>query len=392
MTLQELKQLLDKYKNNSISEDERQLLLEQVTNGEFAELIKADILESLYNVPPGANLAPEDANAMLDSILQTGRLRAARKRVYIAAAAAAILAGLLITGIYVTRQPATGTLAKQHGHPGPIQPGSNKAMLTLGDGSVISLDSASNGTLATQGATRITNANGALNYSAANNSSQVMYNKVTTPHGGQYELTLADGSHVWLNAASSIRFPTAFNGKERMVEITGEVYFEVAPHAGQPFKVNVKSNDKEMSVDVLGTSFNVMAYDDEQAVKTTLVNGAVELHSGTNSSLLKPGLQASLGSNAAKFDISAADLEQTLAWKDGKFRFRNTNIKAIMRQLSRWYDINVAYQGDVTDIDLTGVLSRRDNAENLLNALEQTQRVHFEVNGNKIVVMPSGLQ
>jgi transmembrane sensor len=393
MTLQELKELLDKYKADTISEAERKLLAEQIGNDEFADLIKADILESFYSIVPDAGWNQQDTGSILQEIMATGRLRIARRRIYIGAAAA-LLAGMIATSVYIGGNK-NGTVTKaiaQH-KAKAITPGSDKAMLTLGDGSVIPLDSAANGTLANQGGTSITNANGALNYENSGHTTQaqaqVMYNTVTTPHGGQYQLTLADGSKVWLNAASSIRFPTAFTGSERSVDVTGEVYFEVAQNAGQPFNVHVNNN--QMTVHVLGTSFNIMAYSDEQAVKTTLVTGSVKLESGANSSLLQPGLQASLNSQNG-FKVAPADLDETLAWKDGKFRFRNENIKSIMRQLSRWYDIDVAYAGDVSDIDLTGVISRRENAEYLLNALEKTQRVHFEMNGNKITVSPSSLK
>jgi ferric-dicitrate binding protein FerR (iron transport regulator) len=317
---------------------------------------------------------------MLTTIFQTGKKR--RKRVY-TALAAVLAGGMIATGIYVLPEKKHAITARVV-QPQALTPGATKAMLTLADGTVVPLDSASTGTLAQQGNTQVMNANGHLSYKAQGNTAAIMYNKVMTPHGGQYQLTLADGSRVWLNAASSIRFPTAFTGKDRQVEVSGEVYFEIAQQASQPFSVRVNDID----VKVLGTSFNIMAYSDEQAVKTTLVEGAVQLTHNGQSSVLKPGLQASLSAQDKQFVITPADMEQTLAWKEGKFRFRNTNIKNIMRQLSRWYDMDVTYQGDVSDIDLTGVLSRREDADKLLKALETTQRVHFEVNGNKITVIP----
>ncbi|PSL25370.1 FecR family protein [Chitinophaga ginsengisoli] len=389
MTIPEIKRLLDKYKRNEISEEEYLLLMQEVADDVHTSAIKADIMEALYGKVPGTGLGEYASSAMLTGIFEAGaadahRLRVVRRRrlVY-GSLAAAVVAGMIATGVYISL-PGKQAAPVAAIHQKPLLPGSDKAMLTLADGSVIPLDSAQNGALAQQGNTQITNRNGALSYNAAGQTGEVMYNTVTTPHGGQYQLTLADGSRVWLNAASSIRFPTSFTGRERVVEITGEVYFEVAQQAEMPFRV--KAND--VQVNVLGTSFNIMAYSDEQAIKTTLVDGAVQLKHGNSTSVLKPGLQATLSAKDDHFVIAAADMEQTLAWKEGKFRFRNTNIRTIMRQLSRWYDIEVSYQGDVSDIDLTGVISRREEAGKLLKALEATQRVQFEVNGNDVTVRP----
>jgi ferric-dicitrate binding protein FerR (iron transport regulator) len=389
MTIPEIKLLLKKYKENEISEEEKALLLSAIASGEHDELLKADILEAFNGPVPDAGWQEEDKDAILAAIFQADQpsqitVIRSKRRYYMAAAVAA---GIILTTAYISsRKPKTlPALANQE----VLTPGTNKAMLTLADGSQIPLDSAANGALAQQGGTRITNANGQLSYQAGSTEEQVMYNTVTTPHGGQYQLTLADGSRVWLNAASSIRFPTAFRGNDRQVTITGEAYFEVAQQASQPFSVLVKADGKEMMVKVLGTSFNIMAYADEQAVKTTLVDGAVQVQHGAEQSVLKPGLEASLASD--HFNIAPADLEQTLAWKEGKFRFRNTNIRTIMRQLSRWYDMEVVYNGDVSDIDLTGVISRREDADKLLKALAATQRVHFEVNGRQVTVSPATL-
>lgn len=385
--------MLDKYKRNEISEEEYLQLMQEVADDAHTSAIKADIMETLYGKVPDMGLGEEEAAAMLTGIFQAGsadahRLRVVRRRrlVY-GSLAAAVVAGMIATGVYMSL-PGKQAAPVAAIRPKPLLPGSDKAVLTLADGTVIPLDSANNGTLAQQGSTQIMNRNGALSYNAGGQTGEVMYNTVATPHGGQYQLTLADGSRVWLNAASSIRFPTAFRGNERLVEITGEVYFEVAQQPEQPFRVKVN----DVQVNVLGTSFNIMAYQDEQAIKTTLVDGAVQLKHGNSSSVLKPGLQATLSAKDDHFVIAAADMEETLAWKEGKFRFRNTNIRTIMRQLSRWYDIDVHYQGDVSDIDLTGIISRREEAGKLLKALEATQRVQFEVNGNKVTVKPGEQQ
>jgi len=392
MTIPELKRLLEKYKRNEISEEEYLQLMQEVSDETRTAAIKADIMETLYGETPDAGWNSDDANTILtgifsEDVAERRRLRLVRRRrlVY-GSLAAAIVAGMIATGVYISLpEKQTAPVAKVVQQ---LLPGSDRATLTLADGTVIPLDSAGNGTLAQQGGTQIVNRNGALSYNGDGQTEKVMYNTVVTPHGGQYQLTLADGSRVWLNAASSVRFPTAFTGEERIIEITGEAYLEVAQQANKPFRVKVQ----DVQINVLGTSFNVMAYQDEKAIKTTLVDGAVQLTHAGNSSVLKPGLQASLSETDDRFVITPADMDQTLAWKEGKFRFRNTNIRTIMRQLSRWYDIEVTYQGDVSDVDLTGVISRREEAGKLLTALEATQRVKFVINGNNVTVKPWGQQ
>ncbi|MBC9929481.1 FecR family protein [Chitinophaga qingshengii] len=389
MTVAEIRQLLEKYKHQPLSTDELEQLQQAVASGAFEEEIKADILHTLYTqAAPPAEWAQEDQAAMLQQVLQTAPLQPVRKR-WMYAAAAVLAAGIVTSAVWFMRRPATPPQVVAAVKTNPLAPGSNKAMLILADNSTISLDSTHSGSLAVQGNTRISNTNGALTYKGNNDDQQPLYNTVVTPRGGQYQLTLADGSRIWLNAASSIRFPAAFTGKERLVEVTGEVYFEISRQANKPFRVKVKTPGvEEMTVTVLGTSFNVMAYGDEQAIRTTLVDGAVQVTRGSRQSLLKPGYQASIASNGGTFETTEADIEQTLAWKEGKFRFRNTNIRTIMRQLARWYDIAVVYDGNVSDIDLTGVISRREDAGALLKALETTQRVKFTVDGRTITARP----
>lgn len=383
----EIRVLLEKYRNDDISQDELLRLKRLVTGNDYEPEIKADILAALHNQTPDQGWQQADEAAILQQILSTPgstRFITGRRIWY---AAAAVLLGAVLTGggWYFFHQPRKQVVVVQTQV--PLAPGSNKAMLILADGKAIPLDSANMGALAQQGNTSIVNTQDGLKYKAGGAAAEAVYNTVSTPKGGQYQLTLADGSKVWLNAASSIRFPTAFTGKDRQVEISGEAYFQVAANAGQPFKVKVKGRS-EMEVDVLGTSFNIMAYPDEQAITTTLEEGAVQLVHGQSHSLLKPGYGGSLEAGADEFTIGQADLEQALAWKEGKFRFRNTNIQTIMRQMARWYNIDVTYEGDLSDIRLTGIISRRENATALLRILSTTKRVHFDVNDNRILVKP----
>lgn len=385
----EVQLLLDKYKSGRISQEELLRLQEMVAGNDYEPEIKADILSALYNSrTPQSGWTPEDGEAILQQILQapTPITGGKTRRIVWYAAAATLLGATLLTGaLYMNRQQEPVIAAAHKAN--PLAPGTNTAVLVLADGSTIPLDSANTGALARQGNSSITNSAQGLAYKADGAARDIVYNTVVTPRGGQYQLTLADGTRVWLNAASSIRFPTAFTGQERLVEISGEGYFQVAANAQQPFKVKVKGNPG-MEVNVLGTSFNIMAYTDEQAITTTLETGAVQLVHGSSKSVLQPGFGGSLSAGNDAFTIEKADLEQALAWKDGKFRFRNTSIQTIMRQMARWYNIEVAYEGDLSEIRLTGIISRRENAASLLKILSATKLVHFDINDNRVVVTP----
>ncbi|HEY0273926.1 MAG TPA: FecR domain-containing protein [Chitinophaga sp.] len=390
MTIATLKELLEKYKQNRITPEELQRLQAAVKAGDHRELIREDILESLYGADASASPWPAaEADAVLQHILQTPPLRLRMNRTWYVAAAALTGAALLIGGLLYRNARKAPAATAQHmpDRPKGITPGTDKATLTLADGSTIPLDSAHTGALGRQGGASVTNNGQGLAYNATGTGSEVLYNTVSTPRGGQYQLTLADGSKVWLNAASSIRFPTAFTGGERNVEISGEAYFQVAPNARKPFHVAIAGRP-DVKVNVLGTSFNVMAYTDEKAITTTLETGAVQVLHQEHAQLLQPGYNASLAGNAEQFTIAPADLEQALAWKDGKFRFHDTNIQTIMRQIARWYDVDVQYRGDVSGLAFSGLISRRENAPALLRILEATHSVRFEITQNNITVIP----
>jgi ferric-dicitrate binding protein FerR (iron transport regulator) len=214
------------------------------------------------------------------------------------------------------------------------------------------------------------------------------YNTITTPRGGQYQVTLSDGTKVWLNAASSIRFPVLFTGNERKVEITGEAYFEVAKNVSKPFKVKTISSE----VEVLGTHFNVNAYDDEAVAKTTLLEGLVKVSvPQTGGKLaarfLQPGQQSGITKDGRISVLNNADTEEAVAWKNGRFQFRSADLKSILRQISRWYDVDVVYKGNV-DLHFTGQLTRDDYVSKVFDKLALTGEVHFKIEGKKIIVSP----
>lgn len=267
-----------------------------------------------------------------------------------------------------------------------IAPGSNKAILTLGNGAIVILDSTANGQLGVQGNTKVIKLDdGQLHYVKGEGSDKedVLYNSISTPRGGQYQVVLADGSQVWLNASSSLRFPTTFKGNIREVEISGEAYFEIAHNPSKPFRVKVKG----MYVNVLGTHFNVMAYDGEEQIKTTLLEGSLKVSNTSSSRLIKPGQQVELLENGTFNLIADADIEEAVAWKNGKFLFNRADIRTIMRQVERWYDVDVVFERKA-DLHFTGELSRYANVSQLLRKLELTNEVHFRIEKGRITVLP----
>lgn len=265
-----------------------------------------------------------------------------------------------------------------------IAPGGNRALLTLSDGSTIILDSAHNGLLAQQGFTEVNKTeDGRLVYhskAADSVSLTPPMNMLSTPKGGQYQIVLPDGSKAWLNASSSIRFPAAFTKNERIVEITGEVYFEVAKDKTKPFRVLFKDSE----VEVLGTTFNIMAYQDELASKTTLVEGLVKLKNQKGNKQLKPGEQGSVQENG-QIVLAMVDVDIAIAWKSGLFYFRDAGIEEIMRQTSRWYDIEIKYNGNIPVRQFTGKVSRNVNISELLSMLRYAG-VNCWIEDNKVVV------
>ncbi len=275
--------------------------------------------------------------------------------------------------------------------PAEVLPGGNKAMLTLADGSTIILDSASNGLLSNQGNIRVEKLdNGLLAYrlngKLVTEKDAAFYNTISTPRGGQYQVTLSDGTRVWLNAASSIRFPVMFTGAERLVEVTGETYFEVARNASRPFKVKaVKS-----VVEVLGTHFNINAYTDEASIRTTLLEGKVKVTApGTDGKqvtrFLQPGQQSGISPAGGIAVLSNADTEEAVAWIKGRFQFNSTDLRSILRQIARWYDVEVEYRGAV-DLHFTGQLTRNEEVKKVFEKLALTGEVHFRLEGRKVIV------
>nr|WP_295864542.1 FecR family protein [uncultured Chitinophaga sp.] len=299
------------------------------------------------------------------------------------AAAASIL---LLAGIawWWTRPAKTPAPAYTQAAP-DVAPGGNKAILTLSDGSQITLDSAGNGLLAQQGGSKITKmANGQLVYDdAGTTESKILYNTMSTPLGGQYSLILPDGSKVWLNAGSSITYPTAFTGTERKVTVTGEAFFDVAKNADMPFRVMANNT----TVDVLGTHFNINAYKDEASIKTTLVEGAIRVSAHNRQLTLKPGQQARVSPS----DVQVADqvdLSAITAWKEGYFSFTNADLPTVMRELARWYNLEVSYEGKIPDRVFNGEIGRSLTLSQVLKGLSKTRIKYRIEDGHRIIIQP----
>ena len=330
-----------------------------------------------------------ESEAMLQQVLRSDEVVIMQRRRWpVRYVAAAVLVGLLGLGVWwwahpVSRQPVQAVAIRPA--VGPVAlPGGNKAILILGNGSSVTLDSTKNGVLATQGTTRVVKVTGGqVAYVGGTTAPEVLYNTVRTPKGGQYQVTLPDGSRVWLNAATALRFPTAFTGKDRTVELTGEAYFEIAPLKDQPFKVKVG----EMTVDVLGTHFNVMAYDDEESFHTTLLTGAVRVEGGNTARLLKPGEEASLRLDTKDLSVAEADTDQVVAWKNGLFQFEGATLKEVMRQVARWYDVDVHYEGTV-EKHFSGFIARKAPLADVLHLLERAGKTSFTLEGRTVTVKP----
>jgi len=280
-----------------------------------------------------------------------------------------------------------------------IKPGGNKAILTLANGKKIVLTDAANGELAKQAGIQITKTgDGQLIYTVSKNKSDLhlaepsSFNLIETPKGGQYQVGLPDGTKVWLNATSSLKYPTQFTATERRVELTGEGYFEVAKMIKGSKRVPFIVKTASQIVEVLGTHFNINTYADEATTKTTLLEGSVrvsQIHGDqlrtTISKLLSPGQQAILG--AMRFDIENVDVEEAVAWKNGYFLFQDENLKTVMNKLSRWYDIEVHYQGNLDKIKIGGFVSRSKNLSEVLRVLQLTEKVKFKTEERRVTVM-----
>jgi transmembrane sensor len=405
---QRLEQLFSLWYNRSITESETDELfdfLQQAqSNGGLDGLMKT----AYDNLREDIFFTSIQKDNITDSIIGKKRKAKIFTLGRIAAAASIILVlGVGAYFLFLNKKPLQQqgqTIATTDVEP----PMRNRAMITLANGQVVYLDSANSGELATQGNVKLVKlADGRVAYQKADGSvtTELQYNTLSNPKGSKViDMALADGSHVWLNAGSSVRYPVAFIGNEREVEITGEAYFEVTKDPSRPFKVsaiNATGNGgRGAEIEVLGTHFNVNSYDDEPAIKITLLEGKVKVLtlSGENIlnpssrradvKILKPGEQASLSDLSSIRVSSDVDLDQVMAWKNGEFQFGDkSDIGMVMRQISRWYDVDVEYKGEIKG-HIGGSISRNVNISKVLQMLEATGIVKYKIEGKKVIIYP----
>ncbi|MEN0054636.1 MAG: FecR domain-containing protein [Mucilaginibacter sp.] len=310
-------------------------------------------------------------------------------KMYLWWAAAAVIFLISVSSLFFnSHQPESSVKNQLENAKGTtIKPGKNAAVLTLANGTNIVLDNATNGVLAKSGNTSIKKLkNGLLAYAPNNANNQATneaLNTVTIPRGGQYTIMLPDGTNVWLNSESSLTFPVAFKGSTRKVTLQGEAYFEVTKNKEIPFVVHTDNTD----IKVLGTHFNVHAYKDDNIVKTTLLEGSVRLSSAAASTLLTPGEQGVTDVINGHITQKKVNLNQVMAWKAGYFIFRDDDIRDIMKQISRWYDVEIVYEGHTPNVKFGGTYAKSKDINELLKGLEYTGLVHFKIEGRRIIVM-----
>lgn len=369
MQKEEIEELFERYKRGECNDQERDFIDRWYLNWQ----------------PEALDLSEQEVQFDLTAVKQ--RLALEKRvgfRYKLSVAAVLLLALGAVFYFYANRgslNSGTEELVKEQ----LILPGTDKALLTLANGKTIVLDSAGTGNITEESGIRITKTADGLVYEvmAAKNSKELVYNTISTPKGGQYQVLLPDGTKVWLNAASNLHFPVIFSGNERKVELSGEAYFEVAKDAAKPFKV--KTNTQE--VEVLGTHFNLNAYADEDFTKTTLLEGKVKVTRGTEQALLIPGQQALNVRNSALMVKAVKDVSEAIAWKNGLFMFDKEDIHMIMNKIARWYDVDVEYAVDMKGKTYGGNISRFKDVSEVLNTMELTGTIHFKIEGRKIIVM-----
>lgn len=394
MDLGKIKEFLQRYANNTHTDEEHQQFIEWLRIATIPEV--ETIVEQYRQIAEdsrGQQIQRPELIAKIEAGLNElpkSKLVRLPKTLWFRAAAAAIFI-LLGTGIYLMvgreKQPKD-IVAKETSAPkNDVLPGNSRAVLVLDNGTEVALEDQSSQVIKERNGQQINNTTGSIAYSTDGVSSdEVIYNTIKVPRKGQYMVKLSDGTKVWLNAESSLKYPTTFPGNERRVEITGEAYFEVTKNTEKPFHV-IHDN---MDVNVLGTHFNINSYSGEKEIRVTLLEGSVNVSSpfsANNGVVLKPGQQAQLKSVGNWSVLNNADIEEAIAWKEGRFQFKETDLKAIMRQLMRWYDVEVEYRGNVGDRFFTADIVRTKNLSAVLKILEMSD-VHCVIEGNKLIVMP----
>nr|WP_295930597.1 FecR family protein [uncultured Dyadobacter sp.] len=405
MQNQRLDELFFRYCEKKITDDEREELMAMLLADENRTQINGLIDQFIRSDDSEEKLSTETADDILSSIFSATSQPAGQdireveepdetrtRPMWIFKLAAASIALLLMYGGYKffnVQKAAAPAVALSSVYGGDVPAGGNKASLTLSDGHTYDLTTITEGNLSGQPGTRIDKSKGEITYGqSSGREAAIAFNMLKTPLGGQYKIVLPDGSRAWLNAGSSLKYPTAFSGRNRDVEMTGEVYFEIEPDKTRPFQVRVTDRKgKDMEITVLGTHFNISSYGDEPTMQTTLLEGSVRVKKDEITKVLTPGQQARVatGESVPEIAVKTVDTESVVAWKEGRFEF-NGNIREIMRQISRWYDLDVKYEGNVERKSFAGTISRKNNVSEVLKMLELTGGIQFRIDDRRITV------
>lgn len=388
MNKQRIKYLFNGFLHKKLTQDEEEELLQIIETTPEAEF--EEIVTELIDMDSSEQISFQEWNSRISSAISFDKPKQKISRLkniyrYTAAAAILMLAGLSVF-FYVHHKPEKEALASS----GNIKPGESKAVLITANGKKIVLNSALDTTklVALNPGIKSVSADGLI-YKQSDEASgkAVGVNILKTPKGGQYHIVLPDGTTVWLNSASELKFPSTFSSASRDVELKGEAYFEVAKYAGKGWTFNVKS-DRQV-VQVLGTKFNISAYENETFVKTSLAEGKVRVTgSGLGKSFtLKPGQESALNTKSSEIKVYDAEIADAIAWKEGLFVFDNENLFSAMNKISRWYDVEIVYQGEVKDKALWGTISRTEKIESLLKTLASTGVAKFKIEGRRVFVM-----
>ncbi|WP_295128789.1 FecR family protein [uncultured Chitinophaga sp.] len=375
-------QLFEKYIKGDITPAEEQQLFGMIAQPEYNARLLQLIDQTAARSGGSHEMAQEKAEEILSLVINARPGKVKRLNIWrYAAAAAVVLAVSGLTWSLMQRQ-ATAPALVQHQRKtsidnNDIAPAVKGALLTLADGSTVPLDSIKQGLIANQSGASVSLQNGTVSYNG--DVAEVSYNTLSTPKGKLFHLVLPDGSEVWLNAGSAITYPTGFTGKERSVTLKGEAYFEIAQNASQPFMVKVGGSE----VKVLGTRFNINAYDNEVFVRTTLLQGSVSVSTGHRSRILQPGQQSTV--SGVDVQVQTVDVSQVMAWKNGLFNFENAGVKDVMNQLERWYDIEVQYENGVPDITFGGKMERGLSLSHVMRILE-ISKVKLRLEGRTLIV------
>lgn len=393
MTSSRILYLFERYYDKSYTSAEREELMLLVRKGGEDKALKAILDKAIAETAPEYQLSKKSSDAMLKAIFEAPApvivpFYKRYARLGWAAAVMLILAGTGLTYFLNNSQLSekAGIAKEELATVADIYPGRNRATLTMADGSVIALDSVVGKKIAGGNATEILIDSGLLAFhSEGITGSETAFNTITTPNGGQFSVVLPDGSKVWLNASSTLRFPSAFAKNERVVELGGEGYFEIEKKQDVPFRVKTPQG---IEVEVLGTHFNVNAYSDEPFIATTLLEGSVKVGKKDQSRLIKPGEQATLSMDPGNnmIQVQAVDVDNVVAWKNALFRFKEADFDYVQRQLERWYDVDIRYEGKSADIRVNGVVSRDQPLSHILEMLEYTLNIQHKVEGRKVTL------